>query len=99
MDHDERIKEVDVVDGGVLKFGYTFFRTRFEILDKGPNQCTVKSIVMYEIEDQHASNEKMTTVDDMGTVAKAVEDYLKKKKAGGGSGTAVPGFNTGGLPG
>lgn len=83
LDHDKLIKEVDVVEGGVLNFGFTFFQTRFKILSNGANQCIVKSSVIYEIEDKYVDNEKMATADDLATIALAVEEYLKKKKACG----------------
>lgn len=81
---EELIKEVDVVEGGVLNFGFTFCRTKFEILSKGANQRTVKSSVMYEIEDRNADNEKMVTADDLATIAQAVEENLGRRMQVGG---------------
>lgn len=109
MDQEELIKEVDVIEGGVLNFGFTFFQTKFEIVSKAAKQyCTVKSSVLYEIEDKYANNEQMASADDLAQIAQAVEEYLRKKKAGGGSvldtdlatgDGSAPEFNTGGLPG
>lgn len=98
LDDEQLIKEVKLIGGGVLDFGYISFRTRFEIIDEGPNQCTVKSTVMYEIEDQFGANEWMASVDDMGTVAQAVEQYIGKKSGGSGC-VSLPNGNNNGLPG
>ncbi|KAG9443547.1 hypothetical protein H6P81_014887 [Aristolochia fimbriata] len=41
LDHGQGVKEVDVSEGGFLTVGFTFYRTRFEILSKGgPNMAT-----------------------------------------------------------
>lgn len=83
LDHENMIKDVDAIETGYHSFGYTLFRTRLEVHDKGPNQCTVSSIVMYEMKDEFADNEKIATVDDMQVLAMAMVDYVKKKRAGG----------------
>lgn len=98
LDHEQMIKEVNLIQGGVLDFGFISFRTTFEIIDKGPNQCTVKSTVMYDIKHQFSANESMATVDDLGTVARAVEQYIGKKSAGSGF-VSLPNSNGNGLPG
>ncbi|KAG9452448.1 hypothetical protein H6P81_005352 [Aristolochia fimbriata] len=82
LDHPNMVKEVDVISGGVLDFGYTSFRTRFEIRNLGPTTSMIRSIILFEISDAKAAeNAKLANVTEMEPVAKAVGQYLLEKRA------------------
>ncbi|XP_068669058.1 uncharacterized protein [Aristolochia californica] len=81
LNKEDRIKEVDVSEGGFLDVGYTFYRTRFEILDKGPNMATVRKSILYEIKDEFAANESMATVEENPAQVKAVENFLSNSRS------------------
>ncbi|XP_068634147.1 uncharacterized protein [Aristolochia californica] len=82
LDHANRVKEVDVISGGVLDLGYNSFRTRFEIVNLGPTTSTIRSIILFDIKDDKASdNIKYSNVTEMAPVAKAVAQYLVEKKS------------------
>ncbi|KAG9443546.1 hypothetical protein H6P81_014886 [Aristolochia fimbriata] len=81
LNGEDRVKEVDVNEGGFLDVGYTFYRTRFEIVEKGPNMATVKKSIIYEIQDEFAANESLASIDENPAQVKAVEDFLTNRRA------------------
>ncbi|XP_068640866.1 uncharacterized protein [Aristolochia californica] len=83
LNNEDRVKEVDVSEGGFLDVGYTFYRTRFEILEKGPNMATVKKSILYEIKDEFAANESLATVEENPDQVKAVENFLRNRSTAG----------------
>ncbi|XP_068634620.1 norbelladine synthase-like [Aristolochia californica] len=87
IDHENRVKETDTIEGGVLDVGYTFYRLRFEIVADGPNASRIKTIIMYEIKDEFAANESIAdqNLAQMETMARAVAKYLAD--------TSAPTFN------
>ncbi|XP_068635625.1 uncharacterized protein [Aristolochia californica] len=82
LDHAKRVKEVDVISGGVLDLGYNSFRTRFEIVNLSPTTSMIRSIIHFDIRDDKASdNVKYSNVTDLAPIAKAVAQYLVEKKS------------------
>ncbi|XP_028772021.1 S-norcoclaurine synthase 2-like [Neltuma alba] len=41
IDNDRRIKEVEIVEGGYLELGFSAFRVRLEVIEKGKNSSSV----------------------------------------------------------
>ncbi|XP_068635689.1 S-norcoclaurine synthase 2-like [Aristolochia californica] len=82
VDNVNRVKDVDVISGGVLDHGFTFGRTRFEIVELGPTTSLFRGIIFYEINDDQAA-EKIPMVQymEMDTTAEEVAKYLVKKKS------------------
>ncbi|XP_020259448.1 S-norcoclaurine synthase-like isoform X2 [Asparagus officinalis] len=77
LDNEKRIKEVEVIQGGLLDLGFKSHRVRFEIMEKNQSHSIIKSTIEYEIDDEHA--EKASVVDDnnIGRLATLVEGVAK----------------------
>ncbi|KAG9443544.1 hypothetical protein H6P81_014884 [Aristolochia fimbriata] len=76
LDHERRVKEVEMIEGGFLNFVYIFFLTRFEILPKGPNMATVTRSMLYNLREDSAANLSLVSAADAPDQVKAVEDFL-----------------------
>ncbi|XP_068635099.1 uncharacterized protein [Aristolochia californica] len=82
LDHANRVKEFDVISGGVLDLGYNSFRTRFEIVNLSPTTSMIRSIIHFDIRDDKASdNVKYSNVTDITPITQAVAQYLVEKKS------------------
>ncbi|XP_068634604.1 S-norcoclaurine synthase 2-like [Aristolochia californica] len=82
VDHVNRLKDVDVLSGGVLDHGFTFCRTRFEIVDLGPTSSMFRGTILFEInDDQAAEKVEMVALMEMDAVGKAIANYIVEKKS------------------
>ncbi|KAG9452452.1 hypothetical protein H6P81_005356 [Aristolochia fimbriata] len=89
LDHANRVKDVDVVQGGVLNYGYTSCRTRFEVLDLDDQggstgtSSTLRTTVSFDIDENKAPQNavEMVALMQMDAVGKAIAKYLVEKKS------------------
>lgn len=81
VDNECRIKDADVVEGGYLNLGFTFFRTRFEILENGCNSSVLRVTIFYELKDEYAANASLVNAGEWQGSANAVAEYLAEKAA------------------
>ncbi|CAK9138420.1 unnamed protein product [Ilex paraguariensis] len=78
VDDEKRVKEAEVIEGGYLDLGFTLYRVRFEIIEKGENSCVTKSTIEYEIKEEASANAAFVTIQPLVAVMKAAADYLIK---------------------
>ncbi|KAG9452446.1 hypothetical protein H6P81_005350 [Aristolochia fimbriata] len=93
IDHENRVKETDTIEGGVLDVGFVFYRLRFEIAEEGPNASRIKTIIMYEIKDEFAAGNEYIAdqnLAQMETMARAVVKYLDDTNAAAAAAAAAP---------
>ncbi|KAK4480570.1 hypothetical protein RD792_013648 [Penstemon davidsonii] len=78
VDHEKRVKEAEVVEGGFLDLGFTLYRVRFEIIGKkdSENQCITKASIEYEVREEVAVNASMVSIQPLATVMQLAADYL-----------------------
>ncbi|KAJ6818486.1 S-norcoclaurine synthase 2-like [Iris pallida] len=82
IDDEQMLKEVVVVEGGMLDLGFRSFLFRFEVIEKTGSSCTVKSSIEYELDEEHAANEAYATTDALAAIVEAVSKHLLEKKTG-----------------
>lgn len=82
LDHDKRVKETEIVEGGYLDLGFTLFRVRFQIQEKesSSSSCIVKSTIEYEIKDEFAANEFAVSIQALANIAEFAKNYLTQNK-------------------
>ncbi|XP_020215444.1 S-norcoclaurine synthase 2 [Cajanus cajan] len=80
IDNEKRIKETEVVEGGYLELGFTLFRVRFEVIEKGEESSIFKSTIEYEVKEENASNASLVSVQPLVTIAQLAKNYLNKNK-------------------
>ncbi|KAL5568264.1 hypothetical protein UlMin_024839 [Ulmus minor] len=76
VDHENRVKATEVVEGGHLAIGFSSFKYEVQILDKGNDTSVIKSVVEYEANDESAA--KYATVDPVQNVALLVQKHVTK---------------------
>ncbi|NP_001237429.1 Norbelladine synthase-like [Glycine max] len=81
IDNEKRIKETEVVEGGYLELGFTLFRVRLEVIEKGEESSIIKSTVEYEVKEENAANASLVTIQPVATIAELAKNYLNKNKA------------------
>ncbi|XP_047170735.1 norbelladine synthase-like [Vigna umbellata] len=80
IDNENRIKETEVVEGGYLELGFSLFRVRFEVIEKGEESSIIKSTIEYELNDDNASSASLVSIQSLVTIAELAKSYLNKNK-------------------
>ncbi|KAK2381161.1 hypothetical protein P8452_37222 [Trifolium repens] len=81
IDHENRIKETEMIEGGYLDFGFTLFRVRLQVIEKGEDLSIIKSSIEYEVKEENAANASLVSVQPLENVAEVGKNYLYKNKA------------------
>ncbi|KAL0452322.1 UNVERIFIED_CONTAM: S-norcoclaurine synthase 2 [Sesamum latifolium] len=82
MDDEKRVKEAEVVEGGVLDLGFTLYRFRFEVVEKEgkEEECVVRGSIEYELKDEAAAianaNAAWVSVEPLVAILQVAADYL-----------------------
>ena len=80
IDNEKRIKETEVVEGGLLDLGFTLYRVCFEILEKDKDSCIIKFKIEYDVKEEAASNASLVTIKPLEGIASVTTSYLLKMK-------------------
>ncbi|WVZ03479.1 hypothetical protein V8G54_024285 [Vigna mungo] len=78
IDNANRVKETEVVEGGYLELGFSLFRVRFEVIEKGEESSIIKSTIEYELNEDNASNASLVSIQSLATIAELAKSYLNK---------------------
>lgn len=79
VDHEKRVKETEVVEGGYLELGFTLYRVRFEVIEVESNekQCITRSTIEYELKEEAAANAAFVSIQPLTAIMQASADYLQ----------------------
>ncbi|OIT31470.1 PREDICTED: S-norcoclaurine synthase 1-like [Nicotiana attenuata] len=79
IDDEKRVKEVEIVEGGYLDLGFSFYGIKFEVIEKDENLSIVKMTIDFETKD--AENIPLTIGNFQALVAimKATVEYFNQK--------------------
>ncbi|XP_028753366.1 S-norcoclaurine synthase-like [Neltuma alba] len=82
VDNENRIKEIEVIEGGYLELGFTLFRGRFHIMEKGKDSSTVKSTVEYELKQEASENGSIASnaIQALANIAQVAKQHLNRNK-------------------
>ncbi|XP_050386509.1 norbelladine synthase-like [Argentina anserina] len=81
VDNEKRVKEVEVIEGGYLELGFTFYLVRFEIIEAAtPSSCITKISIDYELKEESAANASFASIDLFATIAQIAKTHLLKNK-------------------
>ncbi|KAI3995422.1 hypothetical protein MKX01_025632 [Papaver californicum] len=80
VDHEKRIKVVEVVEGGYLEVGFSLYQATFEIIEKGGRSSVILTIE-YELDDAYADNVSLVSTKPLEVIAETIGTYIKEKKA------------------
>ena len=80
MDCENRIKEKEIIEGGYLEAGFTSFRIRFEVIEKGEESSIIKTILEYQLKDEASGNVSLVSyaIEEVDNIAKLAKTHLNK---------------------
>ncbi|KAJ1406693.1 START-like domain superfamily [Sesbania bispinosa] len=81
IDNEKRIKESEVVEGGYLELGFTLFRIRFQVIEKGEDSSIIKSTIEYQVKEEDAANASLVSLQSVANIAQVAKNYLNRNKA------------------
>ena len=61
--------------------GCTFYRVRFEIIEKGDDSCIIKTTVDYDLKEEATANASFVTIGTLAKVVQVTKNYLINTKA------------------
>ncbi|KAF5735318.1 S-norcoclaurine synthase [Tripterygium wilfordii] len=80
VDNENRVKETEVVEGGFLELGFTLYRVRFEVIEKGKDSSIIRSTIEYTVKEEAAANASFVSIEPLADIAELVKSHLAKNK-------------------
>ncbi|GMY06357.1 S-norcoclaurine synthase 2-like [Fagus crenata] len=80
VDNEKRLKETELIEGGQLELGFTLYRDRFEVIEKGEDSCIIRSTIEYEVKEDAAANASLVSIEPLANVAELAKNYLIRNK-------------------
>ncbi|KAI3919357.1 hypothetical protein MKX01_038827 [Papaver californicum] len=81
INHEKRLKEVIMIEGGYLDMGCTFYMDRIHVFEKTPNSCVIESSIVYEVKEEYADKmSKLITTEPLESMAEVISGYVLKKR-------------------
>ncbi|KAI3443685.1 hypothetical protein Pfo_000350 [Paulownia fortunei] len=78
VDNEKRVKEAEMVEGGLLDLGFTLYRVRIEVIEKEgmKNQCITRSTIEYEVKEEAAANAALVSIQPLVDMMQFCANYL-----------------------
>lgn len=79
IDHEKKMKEVEIIEGGYLDLGFTSYQITFELIEKlSGDSCTTRLTVEYEANEEvlNAYGGDVTMNAHMN-VTKTINEYIE----------------------
>ena len=81
VDNENYIKEVEAIEGDILKLGFMYYMVRLEIISKGSNSSVIRFTIEYEVDDAHPELEAMVGMAAFAATAEKFSEHAKENKA------------------
>ncbi|XP_054811386.1 norbelladine synthase-like [Prosopis cineraria] len=81
MDNENRIKENELIEGAYLELGFTIFKIRFEVKEKGEESSIIKTTLEYELKQEASANASLVSmaIQEAANVAQLAKLHLNQK--------------------
>ncbi|TKW32249.1 hypothetical protein SEVIR_2G155600v4 [Setaria viridis] len=79
IDDEKYIKEVAVIEGGVLDLGFQKYVVRFEIVGKEDGTTIIRSTIEYKVDAEQTSNASIVSTEALAAIAEAITKYIKEQ--------------------
>ncbi|KAL3756020.1 hypothetical protein ACJRO7_002971 [Eucalyptus globulus] len=77
VDHENRVKETEAIEGGFLDMGLSLYRLRLEVIGKDEEEsCMIKSTIEYEVTDGASFDVSLVSVKVFADIAEIVKKRL-----------------------
>ncbi|KAJ7982648.1 S-norcoclaurine synthase-like [Quillaja saponaria] len=80
IDNEKRIKEAETISGGYLELGFTLYRIRFEIIEKGSDSSIIKNVIEYELKPEAEANASLVSTQTVAGIAELAKKLLNETK-------------------
>lgn len=65
-----------------MDFGFTLYRVRFQVIEKGEDSSILKTTVEYEIKEENAANaSSLVSIEPLANIVEVAKKYLIRNKA------------------
>ncbi|GJR90159.1 S-norcoclaurine synthase 2-like protein [Tanacetum coccineum] len=82
VDNENKVKEVEIVEGGFLDIGFNFYRMKVEIIedpkDDTGSSCIVKATLEYDVKEEFADNASFATNEPLVAIMSVANEHLLK---------------------
>ncbi|KAM3220939.1 hypothetical protein P3L10_020207 [Capsicum annuum] len=78
VDDEKRVKEIEIVEGGLLDLGFNFYKIKLEIIEKDDNPSIINFTTNFEINDVEKIHLAINNFKVFVAIVKASADYLEK---------------------
>ncbi|KAK4717603.1 hypothetical protein R3W88_015941 [Solanum pinnatisectum] len=82
IDDDKRVKIAQVLEGGLLDLGFTLYKVKFEVIEKGKETCITKSTIEYEVKEEAIANASFVSIQPFVAIMNLVAKYLTQGNDG-----------------
>ncbi|KAF5200965.1 S-norcoclaurine synthase [Thalictrum thalictroides] len=80
IDNEKRLKVAEVIEGGFLNLGFSFYHVYLQIIEKDEKSSIIKSTIKFEVEPGSEADSSLITIKAMQLVAEAIGKYLTDEK-------------------
>ncbi|CAN4084445.1 unnamed protein product [Withania somnifera] len=78
VDDEKKVKEVEIVEGGYLDVGFTFYGIKFEVIKKDDNSSFLKLTIDFETKEVDKIQLTIANLQALLVIIKASAEYLEK---------------------
>lgn len=64
-----------------MELGFTLFRVRFEVIEKGQDSSIIKTVIEYEVKEEAKANASLVSIKPLADIAELAKTRLDKNKA------------------
>ncbi|XP_009766944.1 norbelladine synthase-like [Nicotiana sylvestris] len=79
IDDKKRVKEVEIIEGGYLDLGFSFYGIKFEVIEKDENLSIVKITIDFETKDAENIHLTIANIQALVAIMKATVEYFNQK--------------------
>ncbi|KAL0918193.1 hypothetical protein M5K25_010187 [Dendrobium thyrsiflorum] len=80
VDNEKHVKEIKVIEGGLIELGFSSYLIHFEIIEKEKSISIIKSSILYELKDDHIDVISLASIVPSVHVANTVVKHIKESK-------------------
>ncbi|KAK3038776.1 hypothetical protein RJ639_027363 [Escallonia herrerae] len=55
VDNENLVKEVDIIEGAFLYYGFNFYQIRFENIVTGENSCLTRTTILFDVKEKYVA--------------------------------------------
>ncbi|KAK2991601.1 hypothetical protein RJ640_017653 [Escallonia rubra] len=76
VDNENLVKEVDIIEGAFLDYGFNFYRIRFENIVTGENSCLTRTTLLFDVKEEYVANVSLVPIETSMNIMKDITAYV-----------------------